>query len=153
MSMSSIPDADLSGLTLEQARQYVLEFIRSLKETERQSAALQQELSVWEGRMTLAREKGRADLAAQAASRVEKVRGDLAPLLVEENDLRRKIALMKENLGRVHNQFDRSVDTEQLLANLNLLVGERDETVDRIRDVEADLALDELKKKMNEGGK
>ena len=101
--------------------------------------------------MTLAKEKGRADLADKAQEKVREIEADLAPLLVEERDLRRTIDLLKENLKSVRSEFDWSVDTDQLKANLEVLGGEPDKTADGLRDVEAELELQELKKKMGQG--
>lgn len=50
----------------------------------------------------------------------------------------------------IRNQVERSIDAEALLADLDLLVGERDELAEQLRKEEAEVLLENLKKEMQE---
>jgi hypothetical protein len=147
-----VSDIDLSGMDAQGARGYVLDFIRSLKETERQRTAKEEELRLWYARVELAQKAGRSDLAAAARTRTERLLTDVESLRSEERDLRRKIGILKEQLRARERELSRSIDSQALLAQLTMLTGETDHTERSIEEAAAELELDELKKKLGGEG-
>ena len=83
---------------------------------------------------------------------MQNLRDDVAALEVEEEELLGKVRLLKENLKKAEGQFRFSIDADVLLANLEMLGGERDKTAEEFDKMKAQSALEELKKKMNEEG-
>jgi phage shock protein A len=144
-------DTDLSGMTAEAARDYVLAFIKSLKETQRQRQKLTEELELWKGRVELAERENRQDLAQQASSRVKSIQDDLARLRQEEDELNTKVEILKDNLKHLPADWQPVVDSEVLLAQLEMVIGERDETEEQFQQMKVQSKLEELKRKMEEG--
>jgi phage shock protein A len=143
-------DTDLSGMDQEAARDYVLGFIKSLKETQRQKMGVLREKKRWQERLGLAEKEGRPDLAAEAGKRVEGFQKEADLLSREEAALLAKVDLLKENLRRLPENPDYGVDAQSLLAELQILAGERDETSEQIEELEAESRLEALKKKIEE---
>lgn len=139
-------DLDLSAMNGPAAREYVLEFVRSLKETERQLAHKQEELDKWRGRVTLAEKAERADLAAGARAKAEALAPEVEVLRKERAALEVKIDVLKEQLQSNERRFKHSIDADALLSQLTLLSGEPDTTDEEIRRTEAELELERLKK-------
>ena len=146
----ALDDTDLSGMTPEAARQYVLGFVKSLKETQRQRDKLAEQLDLWNERIELAEKEDRPELAQQARRRVESIRGDVARLAQEEQDLKGKVGVLKENLKGLPNGFQPAVDAEQLLAQLEMAIGERDETAEKVQEMKVQSKLEELKRKIDD---
>ena len=140
-------DTDLSGMTPEAAREYVLAFIKSLKETQRQRDKLTEELDLWVKRVELAEKENRTDLVQQARIRLENIRVDVARLDQEQEVLKRKVDVLKENLKGLPVGFQPTVDAEQLLVQLEMVVGERDETEEKFQEMKVQSKLEELKLK------
>jgi phage shock protein A len=145
-----VDDTDISGMDPDAAREYVLGFIKSLKETRRQRERLVEDLGRWRERIGLAQRQARTDLAEQAGKRAESLRDEVAKLDREEEELKAKVAILKENLKRLQGCFRYTVDAEQLLAQLEMAAGERDDTVERIKEIEVQSRLEELKRKIEE---
>jgi phage shock protein A len=143
-------DTDLSGMTPEEAREYVLAFIKSLKETQRQRQELAAALDLWKGRVELAQRESRPDLAEQASTRLAGIREDLTRLEQEEAGLNAKVEILKDNLKQLPPGWRPSVDADVLLAQLEMLVGERDETSEQIQELQVQSKLEELKRKMQD---
>ena len=141
----NLDDTDLSGMTPEAAREYVLAFIKSLKETQRQRDKLAEELDLWNKRIELAEKESRTDLVQQAKIRLEGIRVDVAGLDQEEEVLKRKVDVLKENLLRLPARFESTVDAELLLAQLEMVVGERDDTEEKFQEMKVQSKLEELK--------
>jgi phage shock protein A len=141
-------DTDLEGLDPQQAKEYVLAFITTLKKTEKAAAAAEEEANVWTRRVTLARSAGDEALAAQAQARLSDAVAKKAALETELADLRASVAVLKENLTVIRMKGVRLVDTDLLLAQLSMLVGPKDELAGAMKKEEANAALDALKKKM-----
>ena len=122
--MAAPDDLDLSGLDARAAREYVLAFIRTLKETGQRRGALEGELRTWTDRAALARSRGREDLAAAADARVAALQPTLAEARAEEGRLGEQVAVLKERLRlKLHGEIERSVDSERLEADLEMMVG------------------------------
>jgi len=146
-------DTDIEGLDPAQASEYVLAFITTLKKTEKSLAEAAEETNTWTRRVTLARSKGDEGLAAQAQARLSDATAKQSALEAELGDLRRKVAVLKDKLARLKMTGGRLVNTDLLLAQLQMVVGEKDKLGDAMKQQEADAALDELKRKSTEGGR
>lgn len=144
-------DTDLSGMELEQAKEYVLKFIQTLKETQAKINRLGEETAVWKERIKLASERNKPDLKLAAEEKLSEIYREIDMLSREENELKSKINIMKENLKKLKLKFNFTVDTEQMLADIEMLVGKKDELSDKFKKEEAEKNLEELKRKMNKG--
>jgi phage shock protein A len=140
-------DTDIDGLNPAQASEYVLAFITTVKQTERALAAAQEETNTWTRRVTLARSKGDEGLAAQAQARLSDTTAKQSRLESELAELKAKVAVLKDKLVRLRMTGGRLVDTDLLLAQLQMVVGQKDELGEAMKKEEANAALDELKKK------
>jgi phage shock protein A len=141
-------DTDLEGLGPQEAAEYVLAFITTLKQTEKARAASEEDVALWTRRVELARSKGDEALASQAQARREDSAAKRAQLDAELSDLKGKVAILKEKLTRLRMTGGKSVDTDLLLAQLEMAVGKKDELSKTFKEEESNAALDELKKKM-----
>jgi chaperonin cofactor prefoldin len=149
-------DTDIEGLGPKEAAEYVLAFIATLKQTSRELERIGEDVSLWRRRGALAREKGQPDLAAQADARAAELEAKQARLEAERQDLARKVSVLKDKLKRISMMGTRLVDTDRLLAELQMLAGEKDNLSISLKDEEAKAELEKLKKRMsgpgNEGG-
>jgi hypothetical protein len=143
-------DTDLEGLGPREASEYVLAFITTLKQTEKALAAAEEESNLWTRRVMLARTKGDEALAAQAQGRQSDAVAKQAKLEAELADLKAKVSVLKEKLTRIRMMGVKLVDADLLLAQLEMVVGPRDDLSRTMKKEEASAALDELKKKMQE---
>jgi len=141
---------DLNGLDPQSAREVVLNVIRSLKETQSQRIKLEADLDLWERRKALAAERGRSDLQAEAQVRLDDIQYQLGGLRAEEAELVRTVDRLKQQLRTIENGPQPLVDTDQLLAELELLGGERDELSEKLREEEANALLEQLKRDMQD---
>jgi len=116
-------DTDLTGLDLEQAKEYILAFAVEAKRLEKDLAALGQELELWQGRVTLAEGKAMAELADAARGKSAELAGKIEALEAERADLRSKVEAMRLRLPGIR-AAERSVDPDRLLAELQLMTGE-----------------------------
>ena len=147
---SSREDTDLRGMEPATAEEYVYNFIKSLKETQRQKEKRLEELAIWEDRIKMARGAGRSDLVQAAEEKVRDFREQIIRLNDEEADLKLKVNRLTENLKILQHGFQRTIDTEVLLADMEMLLGEKDTMEEKFRDQEAQRELEELKKKLQE---
>jgi phage shock protein A len=145
-------DTDIEGLDPQQATQYVLAFITTLKQTEKALAASQEEENLWTRRVTLARSKGDEGLASQAQARLSDATAKRSQVETELSDLEAKVAVLKEKLTRLRMTGVKLVDADLLLAQLQMIVGPKDELSSTMKKEEASAALDELKKRMQDPG-
>ena len=141
-------DTDIQGLGPQEAADYVLAFITTLKQTEKAVGAAEEEVSLWTRRVALARSRGEESLAAQAEARLTEATGKKAALDAELADLKAKVSVLKEKLARLRVTGGRLVDTDLLLAQLEMAAGKKDELSAAMKEEESKAALDELKKKM-----
>lgn len=141
-------DTDIEGLGPKEAAEYVLAFITTLKQTEKAVAAAEADLSLWRRRVALARSKGDEALALQAQTRLDEASARKTGLESELADLKAKVAVLKQKLVRLRTTGGRAVDTDLLLAQLEMVVGKKDELAQTMKEEETKAALDDLKKKM-----
>jgi phage shock protein A len=148
---------DLSGMNAAGAREYVLNFITTLKLTEQKIRELDEDLSRWNSRIGLARSQGKDDLAAEAEKEAGQIRERQAQLAGEAAKLKIQIEAMRKQIPALAAR-ERSVDPDLLEQELLMAAGylpgdeAKAETERRFRDIEkngaADAALEELKEKM-----
>ena len=116
-------DIDLTGMDAETAREYVLGFATTLKQLEREIGSLGDEAKLWRDRVALAANKGMAELKAGAEAKFAEITGKLSGLAGQREELASKVAAMKAKLPTIKD-LELSVDTDQLLAELQLATGE-----------------------------
>lgn len=146
-------DTDIDGLEPKDAAEYVLAFATTLKRTEADLARVAEEIATWTRRVALAAGKGEATLAEQARAKLAEIEAKKAALEAELADLRPKVDVLKEKLQRLRGRFQRSVDPDLLLAELEMLGGKKDALADRFKAEEAGAKVEDLKRKMaGDGG-
>lgn len=141
-------DTDLEGLGPKEAAEYVLAFVTTLKQTEKDLARIDEEIGVWTKRVALAESRGEASLAAQAKTRLEEIQVKKTAREAELSELRMKVSILKDKLKRLRMMPSRSVDTDLLLAQLEMVAGKKDELSAALKEEEAKAKLEELKKRM-----
>ena len=147
-------DYDLTGMNVTEAKEYILNFVATLKMTEKEISALEEEALKWKNRVDLARSKGTPDILAEAEREAEKVNVKLAGLIEEALSLKDGIAGMRRQLPTLAAK-ERSVDPDLLEQELLMALGQTEEeaaTEKAFRKLEkenaADSALEALKSKM-----
>ena len=152
LEQAPIDDTDLSGMEQEDAKEYVLAFIQALKETQMKISKLKEELDLWNPRVQLAAERNKPDLKLAAEQKISDLNAEIGMLSKEESELKTKVITLKENLKDLKHKFNFTVDTEQMLADIEMLVGEKDELSEKFKKEEAEKKLEELKRKMDKNG-
>ena len=109
--------------------------------------AAQEESNLWTRRVTLARSHGDEALAGQAQARLSDATAHQSKLETELADLKAKVAVLKDKLTRLRMTGVKLVDADLLLAQLQMVVGKKDDLDEAMKKEEAQAALDELKKK------
>ncbi|MBN1412002.1 MAG: hypothetical protein JW969_14230 [Spirochaetales bacterium] len=142
-------ETDLSGMDMESAKEYVLAYMTTLKQTQRKITEIEAEAKIWEDRVTLAEQNGKFELKTQAEIRRDEILAKEKKLKAEESDLAYKVKTMLENLKKLKNEFAFSVDADRLLAELEMIVGEKDELADKFKEEETLSELEKLKRKMS----
>lgn len=146
-------DIDIDSMDPNSAREYVLSFITTLKRTQKERSILQEEHNLWEKRVELAGHRDELQLRKAAEERAQELKIRIASLLEEENSLRRKVSILKEKIKAIQVRLPLSVDAEELLAQLQMAAGEEDSLEKRFKEEEAEQALKELKKKLQDEGR
>ncbi len=139
---------DLSGMSPEDAREYVLRCATQLHSIKRERAQLRKSFEEWERRARLAQEAGRTELYDEALSQCRAFTEKHEALGVEEAELAHDVAVMKENLRSVNIAGERTVDPDALLRNLESVVGEHHALENEMRSAELDVELEALKRKL-----
>lgn len=150
-----IDDTDISGLSAADAQAYALEFMTTLKATERELVSIGEELGRWARRLELAAAKGAAELQAAARAKVDELEARRSELTAERADLAAKVERIKERLPMAA-ASERSVDADLLLAQLQMQTGEAlggpsARTESDIAALGSDDALAALKRRLAEG--
>jgi phage shock protein A len=139
-------DTDIDSLDHASAREYVLAFLTALKQTEKDRAIAEEELLHWERRVKLAENRGEPQLKSFAAGRAAELREQAARLRAEEQALRRKVAVLRQKLAVLRERASFAVDADALLAQLRLLAGEPGTLDLELKELEAQAALEALKR-------
>jgi phage shock protein A len=143
---------NLQGLDPKDAKQYVLAVITTLKQTQRKREGLEQELETWKRRQSLAHEKGEEELALRAGMRVDEIGSQVDSLREEEAQFQSEIRALKQQLRHMEHTTQLTVDPDALLAQLEMVAGEVDETAEKFKQEETNLALERLKRKIRDEG-
>lgn len=143
-------DLDIDRLPYKDAEQYVLSFITTLKGVEGELKNLDRELELWSRRARLAEENHETQLLLIARKKISELQAKSPELESERKSLRLKVSVLKEKLKIIRNQPAGAVDTDELLQKMKMLAGEEDKTLEVIEDLEAQKALEELKKRLKE---
>jgi phage shock protein A len=148
---------DLSGMDTAGTRDYILNFITTLKLTEKKSRELDEDLAKWNSRADLARSQGKHDLVAEAERTAGQIKERQAQLAEEVAELKGQIEEMRKQIPTLAAR-ERSIDPDLLEQELLIAAGylpgdeKKAETERRFRDIEknnaADAALEKLKEKM-----
>ncbi|MEE8440126.1 MAG: hypothetical protein V3S41_00270 [Spirochaetia bacterium] len=143
-------DFDLEGLSPAEAKAYVAQFIITGKQVARDRAAAEEMLELWKKRVGLATDRGEIDLAKESLARAEEAHADLVRLKNEERDANFTVTELKRRLAKLRLEPEFSVNAEALLEQLEGIVGTDHGTTDALAEVDAEVALEALKKKMEE---
>jgi phage shock protein A len=146
-------DTDLSKLDLAGAKSYILGFATSAKLGQKEIAALDVEIGVWEKRVSLAEGRGIAELAAGAKTRLEELLAKRAGIEAEVGENLKKVSRMREELSRIAAR-ERSIDPDRLLAELQLMAGtllDEGGLDSRFKELEAEAAKNPSKPPPKEG--
>lgn len=148
---------DLRGMSPEEARNYILGHLSTLKLTEKQKEQLRQEREKWEKRISLAESLGQPDLAEEARKNRDEVLQKETQLQDEIDRLKTQIQQMQRQLPALKAR-ERSIDTDLLEQELLMATGhlpgeEEGVATERAlstleKEQAAQAALEELKKKM-----
>lgn len=138
--MERLPD-DLTGMTTDQAREYVAAHLESLKLTEKKLAELDAEIAKWRDRVALARGKGTEDLAQAAEAEAARLEADRERIGAEADELRAQIDRMRHQLGALPAK-ERSVDPDLLEQELLIAAGRMPGEEDAVRTERAFAALE-----------
>ncbi|QQO11277.1 chromosome partitioning protein [Breznakiella homolactica] len=142
------------------AKEYILHHITALKLNEKNIRELDSDINKWENRIQLAHSKGISDLAEEAEKEVLRIKNELDTLKTETADLKSGIQRMIRQLPGLAAR-DRSVDPDLLEQELLIVAGfmpgdEEKAAQDREfaaleKNAQADSALADLKKKLQDG--
>ena len=135
-------------MDMRSARQYLIAIVANLKQIKEKQKKLREDLEIWTGRIELARGKNRSDLEAAAVQRKEDIGYQLQTLSAEEAELLREATRMKARMGLLKTEVQRSVNTDLLLSELEMLVGEPDTLSRQFEEEEAEATLKKLKEDM-----
>jgi hypothetical protein len=145
---------DLRGMAPAAARAYVVGHIASLSAYRKDIAKLDDGIVLWKNRVGLAVSAGKAELESAAQAKLAELESERARLAGEAEDLRAQIEEMKRQLPGLSARM-RSVDPDQLLAEMSLALDDVDGEKAESRRAEAeaaslsaDAALAALKAKM-----
>ncbi|WP_223292626.1 PspA/IM30 family protein [Breznakiella homolactica] len=151
---------DLTGMDTKAAKEYILHHITALKLNEKNIRELDSDINKWENRIQLAHSKGISDLAEEAEKEVLRIKNELDTLKTETADLKSGIQRMIRQLPGLAAR-DRSVDPDLLEQELLIVAGfmpgdEEKAAQDREfaaleKNAQADSALADLKKKLQDG--
>jgi len=140
----------------DDAKQYILALITTMKLTEKEIRALEEEAAKWKNRVELARSGGKDELLSEAEKEAERINQKLAGLREEEKEIEKEIEGIRRQLPGIAAR-ERSIDPDLLEQELLMALGrtEEEEKTDReFRQLEkenaAGAALEALKSKMKE---
>ena len=148
---------ELGGMSVAEAKEYILNFISTLKLTEKQIQNIDEEIVKWRQRTELANSKGQPDLAQEAEKELNLLREKQLALKTEAELLKLQIEEMRRQIPLLAAR-ERSIDPDLLEQELLMAAGylpgdeekARNERLFREMEKEAaaNSALDELKAKI-----
>jgi phage shock protein A len=140
-------ETDLAGLRTADAKAYIVQYLTTLKLTEKKLAECTAEEAKWRGRVALARSKGVEDLAQEAEKQVERATEQKNSLSAEIAELKSQIETMRKQLPGLAAR-ERSIDPDLLEQELLIATGyspgdeELAATDRRLKDLEQSATLD-----------
>lgn len=151
---------NLFGMSIADAKEYIIQHLITFKQTEKRIDELKEEIEKWAARIELAKAKGAADLAAEAEHQIVQLRAECETLKTENSGLKNTIDNMRRQLPGLAAR-ERSTDPDLLEQELLILAGYNPGDEEKIelnkkfadleKDASADAALEALKKKMQNG--
>jgi len=152
-------DANLSGMNPAGAKDYILNFITTLRLTEKNIQNLDEEISKWQSRIDLAGSKGQTELALDAQKEKDRLLEKKINLTAEADQLKQQIEEMKRQLPLLASR-ERSIDPDLLEQELLIAAGHMPGDEEKVR-IErqfaqmekaqmAETALEELKAKIQQ---
>ena len=145
----------LSGMNAIETKEYIFGYIATLKLTEKEIIALEEEAGKWKDRIELARSRGRNDLLVEAEKEVERVNAKLTMLCEEAAALRSSIDTMRRQLPGIAART-RSIDVDLLEQELLMALGRSEEEAETERafaklekEEAVDAALEALKARLD----
>jgi len=150
-------DTNLLNMSPADAKEYIFNFISTLKLTEKSIQNLDEEIAKWQSRIDLAASKGQAELALEAEKERDKLLEKQAALKLEVDQLKQQIDEMRRQLPLLASR-ERSIDPDLLEQELLIAAGHMPGDEEKVRlerqfaQMEkaqaADAAFEELKTKM-----
>ena len=145
---------DLTGMSVTEAKEYLLNLTTTMKLTEKELSSLMEETAKWKNRVELARSKGMDDILAEAESELIKIGGRMISLGEEILSYKNGVEAIKRQLPGLAAR-ERSIDPGLLEQELLMAAGLTEEDAERERafrklekENAADAALEALKAKM-----
>lgn len=114
---------ELSKLDYQGAMDLLFAYSTDIKIQEKELEPLKKEADVWASRVSLAESNARADLAQAARERLGQIQEKIAAFENSIAELRQDVARLKEALPGLKAK-ERSIDPDQLLAELSMMTGE-----------------------------
>ena len=156
--MNLNPD-ELRGMSYPEAKQYIIQFISTLKLTEKEIAQKAEEAQKWKNRIELARSAVSPDLAAEAEQEYNRIEAEKANLVLEAESLKTQIDYMRRQLPTLE-AGNRSIDPDLLEQELLIAAGylpgdEKTAAINRQfaeleKNAAQDAALEALKQKIKQ---
>ena len=147
----------IKGMDLSSAKEYILGFISTVKLNEKQLQSLDDELTLWNSRVELAKSKGHPELALEAEKEVERIKNKQQQITLETSELKSQIEEMRRQLPLLA-ASERSIDPDLLEQELLIAAGHLPGDEEKVRnerlfskienEAAAEAALSELKAKM-----
>ncbi len=118
-----IPLEELSRLDNEGAMRLLFAYTTDIKRYEKDIGALEKDIALWTSRVALAESKGMAALAEGAREQTAQLQAKLGELRSSKSELEGDAARIREALPSIKAK-ERSIDPDQLQAELSMMTGE-----------------------------
>jgi phage shock protein A len=145
---------DLTGMSVADAKEYLLNLVTTMKLSEKELSSLMEETAKWKSRVELARSKGMDDILAEAEKEIERITIRMISLGEEVLSYKNGVEEIRRQLPGLAAR-ERSVDPDLLEQELLMTLGQTEEeaaTEKAFKKLEkenaADSALEALKSKM-----
>ncbi|MCL2244545.1 MAG: chromosome partitioning protein [Treponema sp.] len=152
-------EVKLSGMSPADAKDYIVNFIATLKLTEKNIQNLDEEIVKWQSRTELAVSKGQAELAQDAQKEKNRLLEKKLTLTAEADQLKQQIEEMRRQLPLLASR-ECSIDPDLLEQELLMASGRMPGDEDKVRlerqfaqmekTQAAETALEELKAKIRQ---
>jgi len=152
-------DTNLSGMSAAEAKDYILNFLSTLKLIEKDIQNLDDEIVKWQSRIDLAGAKRQTELSLSAEKEKDKLLEKKSALTAEADQLKQQIGEMRRQLPLLASR-ERSVDPDLLEQELLMAAGHMPGDEENVRlarqfaqmekEQAAEAAFEELKAKMRQ---